>query len=114
MGANNTTSGKKAYTFKKTEEYTLGVGGYATVYKATRKSDEKLVAIKVSKIALNENVSSKLLQEYENEMKIARSINHPFIVQSIDQFMDSKKRSCLVFEYYPEGDFESYIETRKA
>ena len=45
-------SGPKAYKFDLKKDL-IGVGGYANVYKAVRKVDDKVCAIKVSKYPLD-------------------------------------------------------------
>jgi serine/threonine protein kinase len=51
MGINFPKQGKDAYYFKNTNEDHIGSGGYSNVFRATRKLDNHLVAIKRSKEA---------------------------------------------------------------
>jgi serine/threonine protein kinase len=48
-----------------------------------------------------------------NEMNLAQSLRFPLIVGSIDQFVDPEKHCCLVFEFYKEGNFQEYLNSRK-
>jgi NIMA (never in mitosis gene a)-related kinase 1/4/5 len=47
-GLSEVVSGPKAYHINQSEEYHLGSGGFAKVYRITRKSDQRTLAMKVS------------------------------------------------------------------
>jgi hypothetical protein len=42
-----------------------------------------------------------------------KAFPHPFIVEIIDDFMDSTGHLCLVQDLYPEGDFCDYLNKRE-
>jgi serine/threonine protein kinase len=64
------------------------MGGFGIVYKAKRKLDEKEFAIKVS-LKSFEDYFDKEKQDLEDEIKHMKNLNHPFIVNVIDDFVDS-------------------------
>jgi serine/threonine protein kinase len=39
-----------------------------------------------------------------------KKFNHPFIVNIIDDFIDSEDYLYIVQELYPDGDFQNYLE----
>ena len=41
-----------------------------------------------------------------------KKFNHPFIVNIIDDFIDSDGYLNIVQELYPDGDFQNYLEKR--
>ena len=41
-----------------------------------------------------------------------KKFNHPFIVNIIDDFIDSEDYLYIVQELYPDGDFQNYLEKR--
>ena len=58
------------------------------MYKAKRKYDEKEFAIKVS-IKSVKDLFDKEKKDLEDETKYMKSFHHPFIVNVIDDFVDS-------------------------
>jgi serine/threonine protein kinase len=85
MGNNFSMQGKDAYYFKNTIEDLIGSGGYSNVFRATRKLDNHLVAIKRSKEPLN-FLSVDKQQGEKDEIKNMKAFPHPFIVKIIDEF----------------------------
>jgi len=60
----------------------IGVGGFSDVYKARRKTDGKLVAIKIPRISEYEAVDlERFRREFINEVKIWSNLKHPNIVK---------------------------------
>ena len=93
------------------EDYSLikyiACGSYGKIYKAQRKSDNKVVAIK--KI----HYQSRSRYEKEsifNEVKISKSIDSPYILKLIDVFTDEND-IFLVYPYYPNKDLKTYLQT---
>lgn len=76
---------------------TLGTGGMASVYLATQKSLERQVAIKVLDAALIDDVLIKA--QFAQESKLIASLNHPNIVQVIDQGISDQGHPYFVMPY---------------
>lgn len=73
----------------------LGEGSYGVVYRATRKIDNSIVALKIFKIEnLDDGVPSTLLRE----ISILKSLNHINVVQLID-VMTSSIPIFLAYEF---------------
>jgi serine/threonine-protein kinase len=96
---------------RKTDEV-IGKGGFGVVFKAIRKHDQKLFAIKISIVQLF-LLDEKEKQDLTEEINLMKNYAHPFIVKIIDNFIDSDDRQCIVQELYTEGDFKKYLKDRK-
>jgi hypothetical protein len=70
----------------------IGEGGFAIVYKARRKKDSLLVAIKVPKVAD---------KDFVKELAVWQNLNHPNIVKLID--FDINPRPYMVMELMKGG-----------
>ncbi|GGY68176.1 hypothetical protein GCM10011613_10480 [Cellvibrio zantedeschiae] len=76
---------------------TLGAGGMANVYLATQESLDRQVAIKVLDASL---IDDALIQsQFAQESKLIASLNHPNIVQVIDQGVSSQGRPYFVMPF---------------
>lgn len=76
---------------------TLGSGGMASVYLATQESLDRQVAIKVLDAAL---IDDALIQtQFAQESKLIASLNHPNIVQVIDQGVSDQGRPYFVMPF---------------
>lgn len=72
----------------------LGHGGFAAVYRVTKKGTDFEYAMKVIPKSRYEGPQGqKLLEKLKNEIRIQRSLNHPNIVKSYNSFSDA-------FNYY--------------
>jgi eukaryotic-like serine/threonine-protein kinase len=106
---NYPTTGKLAYKLGEK----LGEGGCGTVFKATRLIDSKPCAIKILSHPVTQNLDEKRLQEYDLEKTLSSTLSHPWVVESFDHYLDDKNLSCLVFDYYKEGDFAEYLRSHE-
>ena len=87
--------GKDAYLYEVHKEHLIGEGGFAHVFIAIRKHDQKVFAIKRSKVAaglLNERDKQALLEE----IRLMKENPHPLIVKVIDDFIDNAGHICMV------------------
>ena len=105
--------GEGAYDYDtdKSEDY-INKGNFGFVFRCIRKYDQQKFAIKISKnplFTLDDNEKQDLFEE----IKLMKNFPHPFIVKIIDDFIDTKKRQCIVQELYNEGDFNEFLNQRK-
>ena len=102
------SQGAEAYHLDfKQRENKLGSGTFADVLKIFRKYDNKSFAAKVLKISLDEMLRYEKLG-FERELKILKSIDHPLIIQHVDEFVYNDKL-CIISDFASEGDFEKVI-----
>jgi serine/threonine protein kinase len=93
-------------------DHIIGKGGFSNVFRATRKSDKQVFAIKRSQVAMD------LLDEREcnavlEELRLMKENPHPFIVKINDYFIDNSGHLCIVQELYQEGDFSRHLFERR-
>ena len=84
----------------------LGSGSYGSVYMATNKVTENIVAIKVIE-KVQENMIDDM--EIQNEINILKTLSHPNIVK-IYEFYDSPLNYYIVTEYCKIGELFSFIK----
>lgn len=90
----------------------LGQGSYGRVFKAKRKSDGVLVAIKEIDYS---QLRQKDKQNLVNEVNILRKLQNPHIVTYLDRNVDrDKKQINIVMEYCSGGDLQNYIRETRA
>ena len=87
--------GSEAYSFKPNKEHLIGIGGFGYVFRATRKHDQQLFAIKRSKDAIELLEKGDQQAVYE-EVRLMKENPHPFIVKVIDDFLDDSGNLCMV------------------
>ncbi|KAK2587334.1 hypothetical protein KPH14_003051 [Odynerus spinipes] len=87
----------------------IGVGSYATVYKAVRKEGSRdVVAIKcVDKSTLSKSAINNLV----TEINLLKILNHEYIVEMKDFFWD-EGRIYIVMEFCDGGDLSNFIRRR--
>ncbi|GAA6014841.1 hypothetical protein JCM10207_002198 [Rhodosporidiobolus poonsookiae] len=89
----------------------LGKGSFAVVRKGIRRSDGKMVAIKIinkSRFASN----PATLKMFSREIEIVKTLEHPFCVRCYAHFEDDQ-RIWLVLEYVDGGDLLDYVMKRR-
>ncbi|XP_034040286.1 serine/threonine-protein kinase Nek2-like [Thalassophryne amazonica] len=86
---------------------TVGSGAFGKCQKIRRKSDGKILLLKVvSTLKMRRILQQKLIQE----VNLLRDFDHPNIVQYFDHFIDQKnKKVYVVMEYCKGGDLDSII-----
>ena len=72
----------------------LGRGSQGVVYRAKRKDDGQLVAIK--KVFVK-NMSRKEQMEAANEIRALRAVDHPHVIRYLDSFHE-EATLCIVTE----------------
>ena len=75
------------------------MGGFAHVFRAVRKHDQQIFALKRSKDALD-FLEEKDQQAVLEEIRLMKENPHPFIVKVIDDFLDNSGHLCMVQELY--------------
>ena len=88
----------------------VGKGGYAVVYKGTRRDDGTRVAIK--QVDLHEMSERKRLRCLR-EVQLLGNLRHPGIVEMYDSFLDDEKL-CIVFEWAAGGDLKRLLRKHLA
>jgi tRNA A-37 threonylcarbamoyl transferase component Bud32 len=87
----------------------VGRGKFATVYKATRRSDGATVALK--QIAIFDFMDERAREKTLKELRLAQTLEHPNIISFLDGFVEGRQL-VLVFEYAEAGDLKRQV--RKA
>lgn len=87
----------------------IGKGKFSTVYKAVRRADELVVALK--QVAFFDTLDSKSRLKCLKELKLVQTLEHPNIIRYLDGFLEGNVL-YLVFEYAEAGDLKRQI--RKA
>ena len=89
----------------------LGDGAYSVVYKAKRKQDNKIYALKKVKL---KDLSDKEKQNALNEVRILASVKSNFVISYKEAFIDEDDTNlCLVMEYADKGDLYQKISQFK-
>ena len=104
-------TGKEAYSFELKKENLIGEGGFARVFKAKRKYDQQVVAIKRSRDQV-EFLDECEKQALHEEISLMKEYPHAFIVKVIDDFLDNSGYQCMVLEIFIQGDFSKFLIER--
>ncbi|GAA5994353.1 serine/threonine-protein kinase [Rhodotorula paludigena] len=89
----------------------IGKGSFATVRKGVRRSDGRMVAVKIIQRARFAS-NPKTMEMIEREVEIMKGLEHRFCVKCIDYFEDDQ-RIWLVLEYVDGGDLLDYVMKRR-
>lgn len=86
----------------------VGTGTYSNVYKAIKKTDGKIVAIKVIDVTL---LDKSGIDNVLNEVRILSSLSSQYIVEYYEAFIDpSESFFWIVMEYLGGGDLANTIK----
>jgi cyclin-dependent kinase-like len=77
----------------------IGEGAYGSVYKARRKANNEIVAIKKFKDNTDNSSNKNIKRTVIREIKMLRNLKHPTYVVSLQDQFKRKGRVHLVFEY---------------
>mmetsp|Transcript_1680 Transcript_1680/g.3125 ORF Transcript_1680/g.3125 Transcript_1680/m.3125 type:complete len:903 (-) Transcript_1680:2372-5080(-) len=86
----------------------IGKGKFAVVYRAKRKSDGEIVALKRISV---DTVDDKTREKCLKEVKLLQSLDHPNIIRYMDSFINDNDL-VIVFEWAAAGDLKRQL--RKA
>lgn len=90
----------------------IGNGSFGKVWKAKRKSDGKIVAVKQIDYA---NMQPFQKQMLVNEVNILRKLQNPHIVHYFNRSVNKEKKIISIFmEFCPGGDLQSLIRQTRA
>jgi len=89
---------------------TLGVGGMGTVYKARDTLLDRLVALKLLRKDLGEEIDYGA--RLQQEARVAASVNHPNVIQVFSSGADHGQ-FYLVMELVDRGSLDDFIEEQK-
>ena len=99
---------------EKVEDYKLlsrlGKGGFGTVYKAYKESENKVYALKA--IRKDMILKQEILKRVITEAKIALKLEHPFLIKTHCIFQD-KTRVYLLMDYYKDGTLLKFIKKKQ-
>lgn len=87
----------------------IGKGAYSVVYRARRKQDGQIYALK--KVKLN-MLAPMERNSCLNEIRLLAGLSHPNIIQYRDAFIENDSLN-LVTEYAEHGDFLQLMMRRK-
>ncbi|ETW04979.1 NEK protein kinase [Aphanomyces invadans] len=88
----------------------IGKGKFSVVYRAKRRCDEVLVALK--KVNIFNLMDVKAREKTLKEVRLVQSVHHPNIIQYLDAFIGQDDELCIAFEWAEAGDLKRQI--RKA
>ena len=89
----------------------LGEGAYSTVYKAKRKIDNQIYALKKVKLA---NLTEKEKTNSLNEVRILASVKSKYVISYKEAFFDEKDITLgIVMEFEDNGDLYQKIVEHK-
>lgn len=85
----------------------VGSGGMASVFRARRRRDRKLVALKIPAEAFLSDLS--FIRRFHREAEVARRLSHPNIVETFEHG-DAGSKHYLAMEFVDGRSLESYID----
>jgi serine/threonine protein kinase len=90
----------------------IGEGGFGQVWRATRESDGRLVAIKILHLELIR--SNDALTRFARELRAIERLDHRHVVRALDEGMLEDGRPYLVLEYIDGPSLRDVINERSA
>jgi eukaryotic-like serine/threonine-protein kinase len=88
----------------------VGVGGMATVYRAVRKDDRKVVALKIPQEKFI--ADAKFVRRFHREAEVMMRLNHANILKVYEHSSEGAQH-YIVMEFLDGDTLESYIEGRR-
>jgi len=93
--------------------HSLGVGGQGQAYLALDKRINETVVLKefILPVYVDVNVRRNALEQFENEARILRQLDHPQIVKLVDFFIEDH-RAYLVLEHIQGASLQEIVKSR--
>ncbi|OAD68136.1 kinase MKL2 MAPK-like protein, partial [Phycomyces blakesleeanus NRRL 1555(-)] len=88
----------------------IGNGSFGSVHRATHKTSQRTVAIKIMKQKYSSSSECSQLREYKTMKHL---LLHPNVVQLYDTFLGSTKELCFIMEYMDGGNLYQFIKERR-
>jgi eukaryotic-like serine/threonine-protein kinase len=88
----------------------VGIGGMATVYRALRKDDSKIVALKIPQEKFV--ADAKFVRRFHREAEVLMRLNHPNIIKVFEHSNEGTTH-FISMEFVEGESLESLIETRR-
>ncbi len=88
----------------------VGIGGMATVYRALRKDDSKVVALKIPQEKFV--ADAKFVRRFHREAEVLMRLNHPNIIKVFEHSNEGTTH-FISMEFVEGESLESLIETRR-
>ncbi|MBX9686698.1 MAG: serine/threonine protein kinase [Candidatus Obscuribacterales bacterium] len=106
-------SGVKLKQGKYTVRHSMGVGGQGQAYLATEtiSGDEYVLKEFILPVYVDINVRKMALEQFENEARILRRLDHPQIVKLHDYFVEDH-RAYLVLEHIDGASLRKLVESQ--
>ncbi|PNH11363.1 Serine/threonine-protein kinase Nek8 [Tetrabaena socialis] len=86
----------------------IGRGSFGKVFKAVRKSDGRVFALK--QVSL-ENMKRADRQVAIDEARVLAQLNHPHVVRHYDSFIDGDDRLNILMEYAAKGNVQTLVKS---
>ena len=90
---------------------TIGTGGMGIVYRATDPQRGQIVAIKLARRELADNVY--VCRRFERQMKLMSGLVHPNVVWYFDSGASADGRPCVVMDYLDGLTLEAIVENAR-
>ncbi|RHY10152.1 hypothetical protein DYB28_004489 [Aphanomyces astaci] len=85
----------------------IGKGKFSVVYRAKRRRDDVVVALK--KVNIFNLMDVKAREKTLKEVRLVQSVHHPNIIQYLDAFIGQDDELCIAFEWAEAGDLKRQV-----
>ena len=89
----------------------IGSGQFGDVYKAVFRGYLEVAAKQLK--TDNEEESEKVLEEFFNEIKTMKGLNHPNLIQLFAFTTGNREGNFMIQEFMAEGDLKNYLQKLK-
>ena len=89
----------------------IGSGKFGDVYEAKFRGNLKVAAKQLK--TDNEEESEKVLEEFFNEIKTMKGLNHPNLIQLFAFTTGNREGNFMIQEFMAEGDLKNYLQKLK-
>ena len=89
----------------------IGSGQFGDVYEAKFRGNLKVAAKQLK--TDNEEEGEKVLEEFFNEIKTMKGLNHPNLIQLFAFTTGNREGNFMIQEFMAEGDLKNYLQKLK-